>query len=89
MPAEKVHEKLFEGSRTEFKKPLNPAVKRYNKRPTDEQIPKTTKKLLHKENKLRKRLAAQGIDYDFPGFVSQTCRVSIQGLDPSNGASSV
>lgn len=71
MPAEKVHEKLFEGSCREFKKPLNPAVKRYNKRPTDEQIPKTTKKLLHKENKLRKRLAAQGIDYDFPGFAAQ------------------
>lgn len=72
MPPEKVHEKLFDGSCREFKKPQNPAVKRYNKRPTDEQIIKTTKKLLHKESKLRKRLAAHGIDYDFPGFVSET-----------------
>lgn len=71
MPPEKVHEKLFDGSCTEFKKPQKPAVKRYNKRPTDEQITKTTKKLLHKESKLRKRLAAHGIDYDFPGFVSE------------------
>lgn len=72
MPPEKVHEKLFDGSCREFKKPLCPAVKRYNRRPTDEQITKTTKKLLQKESKLRKRLAAHGIDYDFPGFVSET-----------------
>lgn len=77
MPPEKVHDKLFDGSCREFKKPQNPAVKRYNKRPTDEQIAKTTKKLRHKENQLRKRLAAQGIDYDFAGFVSEACRVSV------------
>lgn len=71
MPPEKVHEKLFAGCFREFKKPSYPAVKRYNKRPTDEQITKTTRKLLHKENKLRKRLAARGIDYDFPGFAAQ------------------
>lgn len=71
MPPEKVHEKLFDGSCTQFKKPQNLAAKRYNRRLTDEQITKTTKKLLHKENKLRKRLAAHGIDYDFPGFVSE------------------
>lgn len=72
MPPEKVHEKLFDGSCREFKKPQYPAVKRYNKRPTDEEITKTTKKLLQKEGKLRKRLAAHGIDYDFPGFVRET-----------------
>lgn len=71
MPPEKVHEKLFDGSGREFKMPQNPAVKRYNKRRTEEQIAEMTKKLLQKENKLRKRLAAHGIDYDFPGFVSE------------------
>lgn len=29
-----------------------------------------TGRLLHKEAKLRKRLAEKGINYDFPGFVS-------------------
>lgn len=67
---EKVHEKLFVGSQKEFKKPSYPAVARYNKKRTAEQVAKMTGKLLRKESKLRKRLAAHGIDYDFPGFVS-------------------
>lgn len=71
IPPEKVHEKLFVGSRREFKKPSNPAVARYNKNRTEEQITKMKDKLVRKEAKLRKRLAANGIDYDFPGFVSQ------------------
>lgn len=70
MPPEKVHEKLFAGSQREFKKPSHPAVARYNKKRTEEQISKLKDKLLRKESKLRKRLAAHGIDYDFPGFVS-------------------
>lgn len=68
---EKVNEKLFVGSNREFKKPSHPAVARYNKKHTLEQIAKTKEKLLRKEWKLRKRLAEKGIDYDFPGFVSQ------------------
>ncbi|XP_070694148.1 MKI67 FHA domain-interacting nucleolar phosphoprotein [Pempheris klunzingeri] len=71
MPPEKVHEKLFVGSQREFKKPSHPAVSRYNKNRTEEQVTKMKGKLLRKESKLRKRLAAQGIDYDFPGFAAQ------------------
>ncbi|XP_069010457.1 MKI67 FHA domain-interacting nucleolar phosphoprotein [Embiotoca jacksoni] len=71
VPPEKVHEKLFVGSQREFKKPSFPAVERYNKKHTEEQLAKMTEKLLRKEAKLRKRLAAHGIDYDFPGFASQ------------------
>ncbi|XP_038550409.1 MKI67 FHA domain-interacting nucleolar phosphoprotein [Micropterus salmoides] len=71
MPPEKVHEKLFVGSEREFKKPSHPAVARYNKKHTEEQITKLKDKLLRKESKLRKRLAARGIDYDFPGFAAQ------------------
>lgn len=71
IPPEKVHEKLFVGSEREFKKPSRPAVARYNKKHTAEQIAKMKDKLLRKEWKLRKRLAAHGIDYDFPGFVSR------------------
>ncbi|XP_070770893.1 MKI67 FHA domain-interacting nucleolar phosphoprotein [Enoplosus armatus] len=68
---EKVHEKLFVGSQKEFKKPSHPAVARYNKKHTAEQLVKLKDKLVRKESKLRKRLAAHGIDYDFPGFVAQ------------------
>lgn len=71
IPPEKVHEKLFVGSQRKFKKPSQPAVARYNKAHTQEEIQKMTKKLLRKEAKLRKRLAENGIDYDFPGFASQ------------------
>ncbi|CDQ71126.1 unnamed protein product [Oncorhynchus mykiss] len=71
VPAEKVHEKLFVGSQREFKKPRQPAVARYNKRHTPEEVTEMTGRLLRKESKLRKRLAEKGIDYDFPGFASQ------------------
>lgn len=70
MPPEKVHEKLFDGSRGLFKKPKNPAVSRYNKKHDEDDLKNLGTKLLKKESKLRKRLAAKGIDYDFPGFVS-------------------
>ncbi|XP_032385272.1 MKI67 FHA domain-interacting nucleolar phosphoprotein [Etheostoma spectabile] len=71
IPPEKVHEMLFVGSQREFKKPSHPAVSCYNKTHTEEQVTKMKDKLLRKEAKLRKRLAAHGIDYDFPGFAAQ------------------
>ncbi|XP_029461064.1 MKI67 FHA domain-interacting nucleolar phosphoprotein [Rhinatrema bivittatum] len=71
MPPEKVHEELFKGSETPFKKPTNPAVKRYNKKRSPEEQKKMTKRLLQKERMLRKRIAAKGIGYDFPGFAAQ------------------
>ncbi|KAK7939201.1 hypothetical protein WMY93_002527 [Mugilogobius chulae] len=71
IPPEKVHEKLFVGSQRTFSKPSKPAVTRYNKSHSQEDIDKMTKKLLRKESKLRKRLADNGIDYDFPGFAAQ------------------
>ncbi|XP_060909974.1 MKI67 FHA domain-interacting nucleolar phosphoprotein [Labrus mixtus] len=71
MPPEKVHAKLFDRSQREFKKPSYPAVDRYNKKRSEEQITKMKEKLLKKESKLRKRLAAHGIEYDFPGFAAQ------------------
>ncbi|XP_061599317.1 uncharacterized protein LOC133462192 [Cololabis saira] len=69
VPPEKVHEKLFVGSQREFKKPSFPAVARYNKKHSAEQIAKM--KLPRKESKLREPLVARGIDYDFPGFAAQ------------------
>ncbi|XP_056293493.1 MKI67 FHA domain-interacting nucleolar phosphoprotein [Pseudoliparis swirei] len=71
IPPEKVHEKLFLHSERKFKRPSFPAVARYNKTRTEEELTKMKDKLLRKEAKLRKRLAAHGIDYDFPGFASQ------------------
>lgn len=76
IPPEKVHEKLFVGSEKQFKKPSYPAVARYNKKRTAEQVDQMRNKLMRKEWKLRKRLAAHGINYDFPGFVSQDCLFS-------------
>ena len=66
---EKVHMSLFSGSERKFKDPIFPAVKRYNMVHTEDGIAKMTGKLLRKESKLRKRLSAKGIDYEFPGFV--------------------
>lgn len=71
MPPEKVHSKLFVGCNRSFKKPTEPAVSRYNEKHSEERLEKTKGRLLRKEDKLRKRLAAQGIEYDFPGFASQ------------------
>lgn len=71
IPPEKVHKKLFVGSMKVFKKPKQPAVSRYNKELPVDDMKKLGEKLLSKESKLRKRLAAKGIDYDFPGFAAQ------------------
>ncbi|XP_070609774.1 MKI67 FHA domain-interacting nucleolar phosphoprotein [Erythrolamprus reginae] len=71
MPEEKVHKNLFKGSERKFRKPSYPAVKRYNRTRTAQEEEKMVEKLLKNENKLRKRLAGKGIDYDFPGFAAQ------------------
>lgn len=83
VPPEKVHEKLFVGSERRFKKPSYPEVARYNKSHTAEQIDKMTKKLLRKEAKLRKRLAENGIDYEFPGFAAQKKKISSDAANTS------
>uniref|UniRef100_A0A8C6SZ05 Nucleolar protein interacting with the FHA domain of MKI67 n=1 Tax=Neogobius melanostomus TaxID=47308 RepID=A0A8C6SZ05_9GOBI len=83
IPPEKVHEKLFVGSQRKFKKPTQPAVARYNKAHTEEQIKKLTQKLVRKESKLRKRLAEKGIDYDFPGFAAQSPKKKKSDADTS------
>lgn len=84
VPPEKVHEKLFVGSQKIFKKPSRPAVSRYNKNHSAEDLKKVTGKLLRKESKLRKRLAEKGIDYDFPGFAAQVPAKKAQsGVDTS------
>ncbi|CAN2389099.1 Nucleolar protein interacting with the FHA domain of MKI67, partial [Pristimantis euphronides] len=70
MDPEKVHPRLFVGCNSTFKKPSQPAVKRYNKKRSFEQGQKMISGLLTKEKKLRKRLTEKGIDYDFPGFAA-------------------
>ncbi|TNN03670.1 hypothetical protein fugu_000699 [Takifugu bimaculatus] len=71
VPEEKVHAELFVGSQEKFRKPRHPATARYNRNRTQAQIDKMKERLLRKEGKLRKRLAAHGIEYDFPGFAAQ------------------
>ncbi|NXJ94127.1 MK67I protein, partial [Corythaixoides concolor] len=71
MSPERVHENLFKNSNKIFRKPSQPAVRRYNKIRSLVQKAKMTKRLLRKERLLRKRLAEKGLDYDFPGFAAQ------------------
>ncbi|NXK87703.1 MK67I protein, partial [Formicarius rufipectus] len=71
LPPEKVHENLFKGCDKIFRKPSQPAVRRYNRIRSLVQKARMTKRLLHKERLLRKRLAEKGLDYDFPGFATQ------------------
>uniref|UniRef100_A0A8B9IAF2 Nucleolar protein interacting with the FHA domain of MKI67 n=1 Tax=Anser brachyrhynchus TaxID=132585 RepID=A0A8B9IAF2_9AVES len=68
MPPEKVHEDLFKNSERMFRKPSQPAVRRYNKVRSLAEKARMAKRLLRKENRLRKRLAERGIKYSFPGF---------------------
>ncbi|KAM9284663.1 MKI67 FHA domain-interacting nucleolar phosphoprotein [Cariama cristata] len=68
---ERVHENLFKNCNKIFRKPSQPAVRRYNKIRSLIQKAKMTKRLLRKEKLLRKRLAEKGLDYDFPGFAAQ------------------
>jgi len=86
MPPEKVHPKLFVGCNRSFKKPTEPAVSRYNKKHSEEQLEKTKDRLVRKEDKLRKRLAAQGIEYDFPGFASQVPKKKAAALGDVNSS---
>ncbi|XP_030344122.1 MKI67 FHA domain-interacting nucleolar phosphoprotein [Strigops habroptila] len=71
IPPERVHENLFRNSNKIFRKPSQPAVRRYNRIRSLVQKAKMTKRLLRKERLLRKRLAKKGLDYDFPGFAAQ------------------
>ncbi|POI20149.1 hypothetical protein CIB84_016104, partial [Bambusicola thoracicus] len=71
MPPERVHADLFKNSDRMFQKPSQPAVKRYNKVRSLIEKAKMAKRLLRKENCLRKRLAEKGIKYSFPGFAAQ------------------
>ncbi|KAG7258217.1 hypothetical protein CRUP_014293 [Coryphaenoides rupestris] len=84
MPPEKVHQNLFSGSRRKFKEPSFPAVKRYNRVHTEDCTAMMTSKLLSKEAKLRKRLVAKGIDYDFPGYDEEDDEVIVK-LPPGLG----
>ncbi|NXC44181.1 MK67I protein, partial [Penelope pileata] len=71
VPPERVHKNLFKDSNRAFRKPSQPAVKRYNKVRSFAEKTKMAKRLLRKENCLRKRLAEKGITYNFPGFAAQ------------------
>ncbi|NXW72118.1 MK67I protein, partial [Hirundo rustica] len=71
VPPEKVHENLFQDCDRIFRKPSRPAVRRYNRTRSQLQKARMTQRLLRKERLLRKKLAAKGIQYDFPGFAAQ------------------
>ena len=70
VPPEKVHEKTFEGAGTKFK--VVPWQRRaaaaHNKERTDVEQAKRNKGLVKAEDKRRAKIAAAGIDYEFPGY---------------------
>ncbi|NXW20763.1 MK67I protein, partial [Circaetus pectoralis] len=80
---ERVHENLFKNSDKIFRKPSQPAVRRYNRIRSLVQKAKMTKRLLRKEKLLRKRLAEKGFDYDFPGFAAQELSIKRKKLKTS------
>uniref|UniRef100_A0A8C0B4F1 Nucleolar protein interacting with the FHA domain of MKI67 n=1 Tax=Buteo japonicus TaxID=224669 RepID=A0A8C0B4F1_9AVES len=96
---ERVHENLFKNSDKIFRKPSQPAVRRYNRIRSLIQKAKMTKRLLRKEKLLRKRLVEKGFNYDFPGFVSlafilktkatQAIRAEIWGTDSLKSLSGI
>ncbi|XP_028847575.1 MKI67 FHA domain-interacting nucleolar phosphoprotein [Denticeps clupeoides] len=86
VPPEKVHEKLFKGCQRKFKRPVQPAVQRYNKKHNSDDLKKMTSKLLSKEEKLRKRLAEKGIEYDFPGFAAQVPKKKAGSTNDANAS---
>ncbi|NXO32203.1 MK67I protein, partial [Cisticola juncidis] len=71
VPPEKVHEELFKDCDRIFRKPSQPAVRRYNRVRSLVEKARMTKRLLRKERLLRKKLAEKGLEYDFPGFAAQ------------------
>uniref|UniRef100_A0A8C3V8W4 Nucleolar protein interacting with the FHA domain of MKI67 n=1 Tax=Catharus ustulatus TaxID=91951 RepID=A0A8C3V8W4_CATUS len=86
IPPEKVHEDLFKDCDKMFRKPSQPAVRRYNRIRSLVEKARMTQRLLRKERLLRKKLAEKGLDYDFPGFVSPKTRTSITALACSSFA---
>ena len=67
---EKVHPKTFEGTGTKFKTVpwQRRAAAKHNKERTDEEKVKRNVGLVKAEEKRRAKIAAAGIDYDFPGY---------------------
>jgi hypothetical protein len=70
MEPEKVHPKTFEGTGTKFKTVpwQRRAAAKHNKERTDEEKVKRNIGLVKAEEKRRAKIAAAGIDYDFPGY---------------------
>ncbi|NXT74767.1 MK67I protein, partial [Zapornia atra] len=83
MPPERVHADLFKDSHRIFRKPSQPAVRRYNKIRSLIQKAKMTKRLLRKERLLRRRLAEKGLEYDFPGFAAQKLSIKRKNIKTS------
>uniref|UniRef100_A0A8C9PXE2 RRM domain-containing protein n=1 Tax=Spermophilus dauricus TaxID=99837 RepID=A0A8C9PXE2_SPEDA len=78
MPPEKVHKELFKEWNTPFRQPSYPAVKRYNRKRTFFQKLQMEERFKKKEKLLRKKLAAKGINYDFPSLSKNSWKKNVQ-----------
>jgi nucleolar protein 15 len=72
MDEEKIHPKLFVGANKKFRvlprKRLH--AKRHNRKREPEEQKKLEKKLIKKDSSRKKKLAALGITYDYPGYAA-------------------
>jgi nucleolar protein 15 len=73
VPEEKLHPKLWEGADRKFKTiPWNKlAREQHNKTKTPEQRDRLVNKLVKKDLKKREKLAAMGVEYEFPGYEAE------------------
>ncbi|KAG2182009.1 hypothetical protein INT43_006935 [Umbelopsis isabellina] len=73
VPEEKQHPKLWDGADRKFKAiPWNKlAREQQNKAKTPEQREKLVSKLVKKDQKKREKLAAMGVEYEFPGYEAE------------------
>ncbi|KAJ3416016.1 hypothetical protein HDV05_003613 [Chytridiales sp. JEL 0842] len=72
VPQDKLHPETFVGCDKKFKvlPRYNMAKAKHNKAKTEAEVKKNIQKLVVQESKKRAKLAALGIDYDFPGYTS-------------------
>ncbi|XP_020601565.1 MKI67 FHA domain-interacting nucleolar phosphoprotein-like [Orbicella faveolata] len=73
IPNDRVHPRLWKGSNRKFRfipRQQN-EIKKQNKPKTHEEHQKQVSNILKKEQKKRKKMKDLGIEYDFPGYVSE------------------
>ncbi len=84
LPRDKVHELMFAKGKVKSKKDLQKKARmEVNKRKSVDVMKGITAKLVQREEMKRKKLAALGIDYDFPGYAAGAEASTGESEEPS------